>query len=596
MNLKDWEKILEKKDVIIMRHPKGHQMTIALKALPKIQQEQMKRLPLAKGGEVESEQGKTVRRANKMKNRGDDQEYKQEMSEAKEEAKGRASFEKVIKPKMMGLAEGGEVDQEDKGAVPTDQVMQDKPQQPITINVGQAASPSNPNTYPGASVMPPTPPPAVPQAPPPVELSQPEPVTGSSLRNESQKTLQSIGDANTAIQDQAKLEAAKSQAQIPIVEQQLQKEQVIADKIQDSDKMVNWATNKYSQYMNEHPEDIYHWQKNLSTPEKVTTAIGLILGGFGDQNVGMNFVQSQINRDLEAQRHNKQDQQNVLGAYQQLFGYNKISTELARASLNEMAAKQTQLQALRMGTPQAQINAKLAGAKFMMESQDARNKAASLLGNARMNGGKVEGGGTLPSKRPDGSPGGKKSQQENPNVYHILTPGARNAVDMARLHPVYGAQADKMDTEFQQAQQAEKVLNGPKNDGAGGIHDLLQTMHQAAGGGSNDTQAGWEHVRRNVGDALNRIPWVGPEAKKVIDLSHKSSNFQNYEQAEQAIKTDLATALQGLLTPSSIEDLTANMPQYRDTREDVARKEKYIVNAILKAVRTPNLGKIGALK
>ena len=71
--------------------------------------------PFAKGGEIEegmSEQGKEVRYANRLKSAGPsfDKANRDSISHAKNEAKGRAEFEREhIRPKMKGLAEGGHV-------------------------------------------------------------------------------------------------------------------------------------------------------------------------------------------------------------------------------------------------------------------------------------------------------------------------------------------------------------------------------------------------------------------------------------------------------------------------------------------------------
>lgn len=110
-DLRKFEKIDEDEDTATLKHPKGHTIVIAIKALPKIQREAIKRLKLSHGGKVEknsgiSEQGRDVRFAkNKV---GQEKEMAKDF--AKEEARGRAKFEReAIKPKMKGLAHGGEV-------------------------------------------------------------------------------------------------------------------------------------------------------------------------------------------------------------------------------------------------------------------------------------------------------------------------------------------------------------------------------------------------------------------------------------------------------------------------------------------------------
>lgn len=109
-NLKHFEKIAEDEDTATLRHPRGHEIIIAVRSLPKIQREAIRRLKLSDGGKVEksegmSEQGRDVRYARKQS--GEQKEMAKDF--ARKEAKGRADFERLVKPKMQGLADGGPV-------------------------------------------------------------------------------------------------------------------------------------------------------------------------------------------------------------------------------------------------------------------------------------------------------------------------------------------------------------------------------------------------------------------------------------------------------------------------------------------------------
>src|SRR5208282_1298556 len=52
LNLSQFEKVKEDKDNVHMKHKDGHMIIIAVKALPKVQREQIKRLKMAEGGNV----------------------------------------------------------------------------------------------------------------------------------------------------------------------------------------------------------------------------------------------------------------------------------------------------------------------------------------------------------------------------------------------------------------------------------------------------------------------------------------------------------------------------------------------------------------
>jgi hypothetical protein len=54
LDFSKWQKVKEDKKSVDLEHPDGHKMTIATQGLPKIQQEQIKRLKLADGGKVKN--------------------------------------------------------------------------------------------------------------------------------------------------------------------------------------------------------------------------------------------------------------------------------------------------------------------------------------------------------------------------------------------------------------------------------------------------------------------------------------------------------------------------------------------------------------
>lgn len=95
-----------------------------------------------------------------------------------------------------------------------------------------------------------------------------------------------------------------------------------------------------------------HYMENKSALGKVGTAIGLILGGIGggltkQGNPALEFLNHQINRDIEAQKADLGKKENLLSANLKQFGNLKDATDMTRimqadiysAKLKEAAAK-----------------------------------------------------------------------------------------------------------------------------------------------------------------------------------------------------------------------------------------------------------------
>lgn len=88
-----------------------------------------------------------------------------------------------------------------------------------------------------------------------------------------------------------------------------------------------------------------HYVDNMSTIGKVQTAIGLILSGIGSgishqQNAAMGYLQSQIDRDIDAQKANLGKKETLLSSYFKEFGNERDAESMAKATqLSILASK-----------------------------------------------------------------------------------------------------------------------------------------------------------------------------------------------------------------------------------------------------------------
>lgn len=386
------------------------------------------------------------------------------------------------------------------------------------------------------------------------------------------------------------------------------------------------------------------YSENLRADQKITNALGLIFGGFkqglvGGSNPAMDFINSQIDRNIAAQKENQGTRKSVYDMYHQNFGDNVIASNMSRIHQNDMIDQKARQIDAQLGTPQshaalqqilsdnaiknapllqetsgrlgglqvgprvigqsgapqgapAQASARVPGASGSFESQGVSQAAAPAIEQTGL-GTLAKGFSSLLGGK-DPSQAAEQDELDKPITYSVLKPEAQKIVNgMQYSTPADKADYEKTTEQLKHAQQAEKVLNGPNGNGTGGIHDLMQRMYKNSGSGSYLSGAGL-HVRENARDAAGSVPLIGEALQGAIDLAPKDQATKQYETGKAALLTDLATGLKGILAPTDIDKIVKpNLPALGDSPKDVADKEKAMVNSILKALETNMLDKKG---
>ena len=97
---------------------------------------------------------------------------------------------------------------------------------------------------------------------------------------------------------------------------------------------------------------------NMKTPQKIMSAIGLILGGIGQgliggENPAMKFIENQINNDVEAQKANMQNKNNVMTAYMNQMKNVQDATLMTKAFYTDLYANKMKEIASRTADPMA---------------------------------------------------------------------------------------------------------------------------------------------------------------------------------------------------------------------------------------------------
>lgn len=135
--------------------------------------------------------------------------------------------------------------------------------------------------------------------------------------------------------------------------------------------------------------------ENLSVAGKISTAIGLLLGGAASGTLGRNpasdFLNQQMERNIQAQIRDQDKRQTLVGMNRQLYNDQMLAENQTRINMNDMLAHQTQLNAYKLGTPAAQSAAdieigKLKAANIPLLQQNAIR--TTVLNNLARSGGR----------------------------------------------------------------------------------------------------------------------------------------------------------------------------------------------------------------
>lgn len=579
IDFKEWKKTSEDKQGVEMTHPKGHSMYILYKGVPAIQKEALKRLPLAEGGQVKGihkseydKPAKEIKNKYEKHNAGESKagEHTRKSSESKSFNKELSREEAInshhqvlgemqsIKPKLKGLADGGEVQDQ-------------KPQAPVVVNVG---TPNQQQVSPAAQ-----------QAAAPVEVKEP-PVQQQNpnvlLPNGSMSAPGSAQTAQQAVEGQQAIDTSKTDALVPLEQAKLKAIQLNAQQDQNNINALRTHADNLAQNIKSIDPDAY--RKNMATPAKVATGIGLFLGGlstpFGGTNFAADFLNKQIDRDIESQKLNNENQKTIWGAYNSLYGNETIASTMAKASMVDAYKAQIDQIAAKLGTPQALVNAqKLKANLAPIQNKailDSAGNLSSLPNNPSRSAKAIpdQGSNMRHNGMPQGSIGmGEESNASiKPSIIEkdqyadtgILAPDAQQKLDELRYTPKAKDEIDQIKAQYNNAQKADILLSQ--------LHDLHQHLYKnAVEGGSGG------YFRRH--DPTSTIPFVGDAVSRTLvqPLTANATN-KEYDSMKTRITGDIANALRGTnIGQEEIQHIVdRNSPEPKDTPELVEKKERAI--------------------
>ena len=282
IDLSKFEKIAEDKHTATLKHKDGHSMTILLKALQPVQREQMKRLKMAKGGKV------------KMYDEGSDD---QPVSNDDSAPTSDSSSQPQAQGTTININAGGQAPQATNAPPPVQHSQQSAA--PTNVQVPSTANPSQGNI-----------------------------VTSANGSN----PLNAVQAQQDAIQQQVPIDSFKAKADVQNQQQWLEENKRRQAMLDDAQNEIHNHTNAFADYINKNPVDEKQYAKSLTGGQKTAGLIGLFLGGFSGNHDMYNQINSNIDRNIDAQKQNIANQKSVYSAYNDLYHNDVLATKMAKIS------------------------------------------------------------------------------------------------------------------------------------------------------------------------------------------------------------------------------------------------------------------------
>jgi len=649
MDFKDWKKTSEDGKSVTMQHPKGHEMVILLKGVPSIQKEALKRLPLYDGGEVKGvhkEDPNKKGRSMAGKELNDSKlhkELKQPFSEriAKDDAKEEhrrvlGEIKSMPNPKLKGLAHGGSTNLNNHGEGGSGQG--------VGGNIGPEGGSSTQASMNNAF--------HTPDSNAPSLWDRAKSFVGSDSAEAQEPQNKAMGgvahyDEGTpnapVSQSDAQPQPAPQPQFQPVQENSMDQAvgnyQDPAARISDAYKSGTNSLNKVQETViknqnafdqakagwdnfNNDPKsniDADEYRKNMTLPDKVSTGIGLFLGGFsvpfGGHNFAQDFLDKQISNNIDAQKENYTHQKNVYGAAKDLFANNMAATNFAHTvALDQTKNLVSQAAMKQPGNPVVQTRAQNLIGSINAKQADLKKHSAQVMTADQLN---VSGVPLRPGQTPQedqswaqaaakfaapwlgsnksaASSGQPTPQPANPTQDanapliepddYADTPILKNPsaikselATTSQVNPFLQKDRDNMSEEFGRAQQADAVLGQLRN-------------RMAMMGALTKNASAAEYLRRH--DPLNSVPWVGNALSQIlVDPATDTQRTRIYKGNQDALTNDIASAFRGTnVGGEEIKKIVQDYsPEKGDSPEDIAWKERQIRMFIKNGIVTPKL-------
>jgi hypothetical protein len=308
MNFEGFKKIKSDKNITILKHPKGHEIKVVHSALKPEMKAKLDKLPIHKmayGGEATN--------ASSTNDPSDFSDVQSNQPITEEEP--------IIGSKTQGAlnersAEDAQADEPETSNKPTQQKV-------------RTPSPSAPQTASNPESAPQT-------------ASNPDPY-GFNEYEQGMKTGYEQQLAGQSAQLAAQGQLGKDIAGIE--QKNAQQNQKLSDDYANASAPINEKMNETQNWINENPVNAKNYVDKMSTGAQISTGIGLLLAGLGagatgGKNVAAEYLQKQVDNDVDAQKANIGNKQSLLNHFRQQGMNEREAYNMARLTNGQILMSQ----------------------------------------------------------------------------------------------------------------------------------------------------------------------------------------------------------------------------------------------------------------
>lgn len=348
----------------------------------------------------------------------------------------------------------------------------------------------------------------------------------------------------------------------------------------DSDNLANLKghAEDFKQYINDNPINPNHYMESKSTLNKVGTAVTLFLGGLGARHGGSNpaldFINRQIDRDIDSQKARADQQRTIWGAYKDLYGDDTIANNMAKISLNDITTGKMNQAAAQLATPAAKANADAFTAQKAIENQKLLLDSSGRLGT-------LNSGGPGAPKNTDGS-SAKNSQETSWDKDHILKPGAINAMKTAQFNVLDNDDKEKISHQLEGAALADKAIDAINKHFPAMYANVKSNAFDASKGNSTSKAVAWGANKaadtlgylHKKGQEFEDVPYVGGAISGAVKAATNSQSNQDYDVDRDSMLSAMTSALvHSGMAPTEAHSTAMTFLPIEGNNPDLARKK-----------------------
>ncbi len=183
------------------------------------------------------------------------------------------------------------------------------------------------------------------------------------------------------IQAETDAQSQLGREQTAVLDKAVQAQQNLASRMEQNLKEFDAEDQKLFKELQNSKVDPNRYVGNMTTDKKISTAIGLMLGGFGSgltggENPALKFLNDQINRDIDAQKHEIGKKETLLGMNMKRFGNMKDALEATSIQMGKITALKTQAAVARSTDPLAKARGMQALGEMQAQIEERQRQLA----------------------------------------------------------------------------------------------------------------------------------------------------------------------------------------------------------------------------